>query len=345
MPLDSEENPLWDGLEPLSSEKSGFAPDQMVRCENCLRANPPTRTSCLYCAAQLPGTDASAAIQKPTLRKLEKWEQGFNAILVPDRTAPLAENILTETAHLLRLQPEDLKRISEMGEPMPLARAATRDEAALIERKLGEMNVKVLTVADSDLVIDESATRRVHALELTDSTLVAHADGGGEPQHVPWDEVMLIVTGRLFVRQVEVEERKGRKAESEIMDARELSADEAVLDLYTAQSRHNWRISSSSFNYSCLGSQKSLVTGQNFSTLVKVLRERARDALSDDSYNRVRRALAVVWPFEQRTEARGWKRGGPGKVSTEAVTRSDNELQFTRYSRLRHYLKLNHPEL
>jgi hypothetical protein len=153
------------------------------------------------------------------------------------------------------------------------------------------------------------------------------------------------VTGRLFVRQVEVEERKGRKAESEIMDARELSTDEAVLDLYTAQSGESWRVSSSSFNFSCLGVRKSLVTGENFSILLEVLREHAPDALFDDSYNRVRRALHFVWPFEQRTESRGWRRGGPGKVNTEAVTRSDNEMQFTRYSRLRHYLRLNHPEL
>ena len=344
MPLDSEENPLWDGLEPLSSEKSGFAPDQMVRCENCLRANPPTRTSCLYCAAQLPSTAASESIQQPTLRKLETWEQGFNTILLPEATAPLAENLLTEVARLLRLQPEDLRCIAETNVPVPLARAATRDEASLIERKLGELSMKVLTVADSDLALDGSATRRVHALELTDSTLLAHAHGS-EPQLVRWDEVMLMVTGRLFVRQVEVEERKWRRAEGEIMDARELSADEAALDLYTAQAKESWRISSSSFNFSCLGARKSLLTGQNFSTLLEVLRERAPDALYDDSYSRVRRALNVVWPFEQRTESRGWKRGGPGKISTEAVTRSDNEWQFTRYSRLRNYLRLNHPEL
>jgi hypothetical protein len=293
----------------------------------------------------LPATAASADIQRPTLRKLESWEQGFNTILVPEGAAPLAENILTETSRLLRLQPEDIRLISETGMPLPLARAATREEASLIERKLAEMNMKVLTIADSGLDADDSAIRRVHALELTDKTLVAHAYGVVGPQHTSWDEVSLIVTGRLFVRQVEIEERKGRKAESEIMDAREVSADESVLDLYIAQSRESWRISSSSFNYSCLGSRKSLMAGQNFSTLLEVLRERAHCALYDDSYNRVRRALNMVWPFEQRTESRGWRRGGPGKIRTEAVIKSDNELQFTRYSRLRNYLKLNHPEL
>jgi hypothetical protein len=53
----------------------------------------------------------------------------------------------------------------------------------------------------------------------------------------------------------------------------------------------------------------------------------------------VRHALGAVWTLEQRTEAQGWRRERPGRYSTEAVTTSDNESQFTRYSRLRYYLK------
>jgi hypothetical protein len=59
----------------------------------------------------------------------------------------------------------------------------------------------------------------------------------------------------------------------------------------------------------------------------------------------VRHALAAVWPLEQQTESRGWHRKRPGQVSTESVTRSDNEQQFTRYSRLRRYLQERHLEL
>jgi hypothetical protein len=126
------------------------------------------------------------------------------------------------------------------------------------------------------------------------------------------------------------------------VDAREMSADEAVLDIYTAQSNSGWRISAGSFDFSCLGPHKGLVAAQNFSALIEVLRLRASDAIYDDSYNRVRHQLGAVWPLEQHTEPRGWHRKRPGHVSTEAVTRSDNESQFTRYSRLRHYLQ-QHP--
>ncbi|MBA2734152.1 MAG: hypothetical protein H0U54_14890, partial [Acidobacteria bacterium] len=106
-----------------------------------------------------------------------------------------------------------------------------------------------------------------------------------------------------------------------------------------------WRITADNFDFSCLGAQKKLVTAQNFATLIEILRARATEAVYDNSYHRLRQMLAAAWPLEQETESRGWRRKGPGRVSTEAVTRSDNDIQFTRYSRLRYYLQLHQPEL
>ncbi|MDT4898560.1 MAG: hypothetical protein QOH25_3637 [Acidobacteriota bacterium] len=345
MPLNEEDVPSLFDAEPLRSESQGFAPDQMVRCEVCLRANPPTRTSCLYCAAQLSLTEANAALQKPTLRRLEKWEQGFNVILVPESATHAAGEALQGMAQLLRLQAEDVRRIIEAQQPLPMARATTPEEAALIERKLGEMNLKVLVIADSELSLEESALKRARVLEFKESALVFYPAGGGEAWSILWPDIVLLVTGRLFMRKIEVEERRGRRAENEIVDARETSADETVLDIYATQGNTCWRIAAGSFDFSCLGAQKKLVAAQNFSTLVEILRNRAHQAFYDDSYNRVRHALAAAWPLEQQTESRGWRRKRPGQVSTEAVTRSDNELQFTRYSRLRRYLQLHHSEL
>ena len=342
MLFNDEDVPLFIDPEPLRSEPQGFAPEQMVRCDNCLRANPPTRTSCLYCAAPLPATEANAALQKPTLRKLEKWEQGFNVILVPGNAQDRTVETLQGMAQLLRLSVEDVKRLVEAGQPLPVARASTLDEARLIERKLDEMSVRAFAVADLDLGLEESATKRARALELTEDALIISPAGGGDASRVSWNEIVLLVAGRFFMREIEVEERRGRKAEQEIVDARELSADEAVLDIYTAQGNDAWRIRACNFDFSCLGSRKNLVAAQNFSTLIELLRGRATEALYDDSYNRARHALAAAWPLEQQTESRGWNRKRPGQVSTESVTKSDNELQFTRYSRLRRFLLL-HP--
>ncbi len=345
MPFKDENEPMFTDSEPLRSEPQGFTPDQMVRCEACLRANPPTRTSCLYCAAQLPVTEQSAALQQPTLRRLEKWEQGFNVVLVPGRAASLTAELLPQVAQLLRLSVEELGRIIESREPLPIARATTPDEAALIERRLDEMGAKVLVVADRDLEQEETATKRLRALELTEEALVLYSAGGPESWRIPWTEIPLLIVGRIFVREIEVQERRNRRAEKVLVDAREMSSDESVLDIYAAQSTLVWRINAGSFDFSCLGAQKQWVAAQNFSTLIELLRVRAKEALYDDSYNRVRSALTIVWPLEQETEARGWRRAGMGRVSTEAVTKSDNEIQFTRYSRLRHHLHLHQSEL
>lgn len=339
MPPDDEFVFDEDYLASLQPEARGFAHEQMVRCEECLRANPPTRTTCLYCAAALSVTEQSAVLQKPTLRPLEKWEQGFNSIFIPGLENNPGADARNEAASLLRLPVEDVRRIVESDEPLPIARAATLQEATLIERRLKELGLRVLTVSDEALALEAQPPKRIRALELTEDALVAWPTGSSERLQTSWHEVALLVTGRIIVRQVEVEERRGRRAENEIVETRELSADDALLDIYTAQHEGGWRIIAGNFDFSCLGEKKNLLVAQNFLRLSEELRSRTVRAEYDDSYAGVRHALGAVWPFEQQTESRGWRRGGPGRYSTEMVTTSDNERQFTRYSRLRYYLK------
>lgn len=341
---DGEGIPLLDDAEPLEPTFRGFEPDQMVTCGACLRANPPTRMNCLYCAAALPATTMSAALRRPSLRRLEKWEQGFNCILMPDKTTVVSDEALGKAANLLRLSAEELKRIMEAGEPLPLALAATMDEAVLIKRELGALHVGIMIVSDQELALEDSAPKRIRALEFGEDSLVAYPSGGGPVLSVSWALILLFVQGRHLVRRIEVEERRERgSSEHVIADTRELSSDESWLDIYTtsAAGRGGWRIASDNFDFSCLGERKGLLVAENFSILAEALRARAPQAETDDSYQRVRHALASVWPLEQHTESRGLRRERPGKYNVESVITSDNETQFTRYSRLRHYLRIN----
>jgi hypothetical protein len=343
---DDERVPLLDEAELLQPDFRGFASDQMVTCEACLRANPPTRTSCLYCAVVLPTTAMSAQLRRPTLRKMEKWEQGFNCVLLPGETYTLSDEAFQDVANLLRLSVGELKRIMEAGEPLPLARAATLDDAAFIERKLDSLNMRVVIVSDDDLALEEQPPKRIRALEFTDGALVGYPVGGGAlALSAPWTEIILFVGGRYLARRVEVEERRGRGSEHEIADTRELSSDESLIDLYTAESDGGWRLASANFDFSCLGESKSLLASENFKTLAAALRARAPEAEYDDSYRHVRHALASAWPLEQRTESGGLRRERPGKYNVQSATTTDNESQFTRYSRLRHYLKIHHDGL
>jgi hypothetical protein len=343
--INDEEKWAWSGeTEELRSEPRGFSPEQMVRCEECLRANPPTRAVCLYCSAPLPLTEASVQLRQPLHRKLENWQHGFNLILSPDASSGIGEASIKEMAELLRLQMDELLRILEAEASLPVARTATLDDASLIESRLRALGASVLIVSDHELGLEDPAPQRLRALELKQDALVALPVGSSEGWSIPWAEIVLLVAGRLFERRVEVEERRGRGAENEIVEARELTADEAVLDIYAKGLDGNLRIVSNNFDFSCLGTEKKLIAAENFSRLSKTLRERAVVALYDEAYAGLRQALGAVWPLEEHTGSGGLRRARPGRLNTETVTRTSNEKQFTRYSRLSHYLRTKRSE-
>jgi hypothetical protein len=335
---EEESSPIWNEGEPLRSEPQGFAHDQMVTCEACLRANPPTRASCLYCGAALPTSEVSATLLKPVLRPLETWEQGFNAVLLPC-AQQLSSESLTEIADLLKLDAEDLERILTGGLPLPLARAATQAEAVLIQKRLEALGFEVLIVPDTEL--ETQTPQRLRAMELKDDALIVYPTGGQSEQSVSWADLTLMVAGRRIQRRLEVAERLSRKKEKDIVDSRELIADEPRLDLYAGHGAGAWRVAADNFDFSCLRELKSLMAAQNFQTLTKVLRERAENAAYDDSYLRARPLLSLVWPLEQHTESLGLRKQGMGsRINMEAVTKSDNEMQLTRYSKLLHHLRV-----
>jgi hypothetical protein len=326
---------------PAASAPRSFSPAEMLKCATCGRANPPTRTGCLYCGGALPVATSSAVLQTPTLRPLDKWERGHNTIIAPHQAGEVNEDSLREIAELLRMAHADLKRIVETNEALPLCRTATFDEASLVESRLRTLGMRAFVVSDEELREEALTPKRIRAVVLKMESLTVHPTGGGQSQTFVWSEVLLLVAGRLMVRQVSTEERQGRRRkkggpEHEIINASETHADEAVLDIYTASG--GWRIAAHHFDFSCLGQQKSLMAAENFLTLVSTLRERASAATYDDSFTRLRHALTVVWKPEQHVESRGVKRERPGKYSKEILTTSDNESQFTRYALLRHYL-------
>ncbi len=332
---------LKDLMEPGESSPRRFSAGELVACEGCARANPPTRMNCIYCGAALPVTAESEALRRPTLRKLEEWEHGFNIVLLPgDGETQLSPDALAEAANFLRLEAARLSACVEARVALPVARAATLEEAGLITRRLGALGFPVEAVSDEDLGASKTA-KRIRALDITDEELV----GFGGPEEgacgVAWGEVELLVVGRIFTKRVEVEEvRKRLKGRQELIDARELLFDEAVLEIFNASAEGStgWRIMAESFDYSCLGSRKGLLARDNFNTLVETLRARAAAAGFDEEYVRLRHLLAAVWPPAERTESLGLRRSRPGRLSTEAVTTASNETQFTRYARLRQHL-------
>ncbi|MEK6280759.1 MAG: hypothetical protein AABN95_10435 [Acidobacteriota bacterium] len=330
---------LTDAPESTSGPQP-FAPDQMVACEECLRTNPPTRVNCIYCGTVLPLNETTASLQKPTLRRLEKWELGYNNILVlssANAPATPAESALAEAADLLKLAPDDLVRIISRGLPLPLARAATLDEASLVERRLAGLGIQTRIVADVDLGVNETGPVRIRAMEFDETGFRAYQAPESLPVEVRWTELGLVVVGRLITTRVEMKEQQAAHAENRILDSSEFFSDEVVFEFYAANQPSPFRVAATSFDFSSLGQRKRLVSGENMTTLLEIFREHAAHVEVDDSYTSLRKVLEPVWPTEQQNESSGWRRERPGKYSIGSIIEKNNETQFMRYSLLRHY--------
>ena len=120
-----------------------------------------------------------------------------------------------------------------------------------------------------------------------------------------------------------------------MLDTSEFFRDEAVIDFYTATHPFTWRIGARGFDFSCLESEKTLVVNENIAKLQRRLVAKAVNAKFDDSYPRVRNLLELAWTTQQENQSSGWRRERPGKLSVGLSTTKSNEIQFTRYSRLR----------
>lgn len=338
LPKDHEKIPLLEDGPVGPSEPRGFAPGEMVRCEGCLRANPPTRVNCLYCSAVLPVNESSASLQQPTLRPLEKWEQGYNIILEPVAPGVLADDILAQAATLLKSGAESLARLVSLKVMLPLCRVASLDEASLIQRRLQLLQLATSIVTDKELKMQESA-HRIRAAEIGDSGIMLKQAAGAGDVWLPWADIRLLVYGQLIMKEVETRDQKKTRGEGALLEASEMFTDEAVVDIYGEDPR-GYRIGANNFDFSCLGEQKGFLANTNFQTLIDLLRRRAPLADYDDSYRLVRQTLEVAWPSERQTTSRGWRREFPGKYSIGSVTAASNEVQFTRYTRLLYHLSL-----
>jgi len=308
----------------------------MVRCEECLRANPPTRLNCLYCAASLPTHERTSDFLRPSLKPVQSWTLGYNNIFLPDGTE-IQPQSLREAAHLLKLSIENLRKLVSNTMPLPLARTDTREESELIDRKLKAVGFATAIVSDAELGIRESPAIRLRSVRIDENGLTPKLIGETDESTIPWDRLVLIVTGRLSRKRVELQERKAGRGQNEIEHADQFFADEAIADLYFQNPDFKFRIFANGFDFSGLDGKK-LVVAENFSILMGLLRENATNAEYDEAYNSCRQSLEIVWPCEQLTESLGWRRERPGKITVGAVTETSNEDQFTRYSRLRYIL-------
>jgi hypothetical protein len=323
-----------------------FAHAEMITCDACLRANPPTRSNCLYCGATLPVNENAAESLSPDesggeTKPPSTANSGFYLVLPPNQANAPKGLFLEKISEVLRLRPMDVQVALGLGGPVPLALAATPEHAAKLADELQTLGITA-DVFRADTLNLNLPVKKVRALEFSDDGLGATILSGGSLS-VNWGDLILMVLGRLMVNRLEVEERR-RRGRSHPVDSRELFSDEPLVDLYTRSDEYGYRISAGSFDFSCLGTGKAITGFENLAKLIELLRTRAANVEVDDSYRSLRTVLTSIWPLEPQTRKGEWRRAGAGKVNVATVTSIDNEVQFNSYSRLRQYLKLRYPE-
>jgi hypothetical protein len=263
-------------------------------------------------------------------------DPAYNAILVrKDQT----HDTLHDAAEVLKLPVDALVKILAAKQALPLARTATYDEARLLTARLSDLGIDANVVSDEQLGIIENNIIRVRSISFDAASLSVIPSHGGQLLTLKYDDLLLLMRGRLLTKKTIVTERPTRGAESQIEDASEFYADESLVDFYSTTHPQTFRIAANSFDFSCLGNRKALLVNENIVALVQLIQSQARQIEIDDSYNGVRQMLELVWGSEKATKSDGWRRGGPGRVTVGATTTLSNENQFTRYSRLRYMFR------
>ena len=329
-----------DSAELLEADASrdvklkSFSPDELLTCDVCLRANPPTRAACIYCGAALTSRATIVSKENEAEPQPAAIATGCYVVITPKALSVVDENLLDQLAKTIQLKNTDLKTALISHSPLLVAR--THEKADKTVSTLREVGIDGLLITDEDLQLSVG-NRTIRALELTDEGLMGLPVSSAARLPTRWDELMLVVIGRLQTHRSDVEERRRRGGLKPIA-RREVADDESVLDLYVASSAAGWRISASNFDFSCLGDRKTLTAFDNFRALINLLRERSAIEI-DESYLRMRPLLADVWALRKQTRKGAWRRSGAGKYDMSTVTTTDNETQFNNYSRLLWFLK------
>ncbi|MDQ4123704.1 MAG: hypothetical protein M3209_19880 [Acidobacteriota bacterium] len=314
-----------DGLQP-------FAPEQMVECSACRRPNPPTRLNCFYCGKQLEISEKNEKLVRPIFRKLENWEKGFNVFCFSKLPGELSRTDLQAISLFLGFEPEIFNNFLEFGFPLPVSRLETAEEAQIVENRLKDFNLSAFIIPDEDLS-PEKPPRRVRALEFSDN-LTIRFTGTNETQTLNWNDLKVFVEGRIFESRRELLKQRKKGEAKEIGEASEYSNDERVVDFYDSENFSGFRISSKSFDFSCLGAKKSWLANENFENLLDELNTRAPEAVFDRNYKTVRSLLNQVWETDERRDSTGFQHVGIGKLNLANTVTTNNQTQFTRYSRL-----------
>lgn len=309
------------------ADPAGFALEELLTCDSCLRANAPTRTQCLYCGAQLGPSGSTSRL--PVATAATEPQPSATYIVVRSRAGvSIAPSVVEQLAGRFQFKTAELQGGIDSCGPFPLTKAA-REQALELLAEVQAHGVEAFLITASQM--ETTLPRKIRALQFNETSLTALTASPVQQLRANWGDLALIVSGRLQTNRVEVDERQSRSAIKHL-DRRELSQDESVIDLY-AKPGLAWRLTAKEFDFSCLGEQKSLTAFDNLRALIDLFRRRSGAELND-AYTRLRPLLNVTWPLEMTSSKGRSQRPRASRKDVSVVTATDNTTQFNNYSRL-----------
>ncbi|REJ78101.1 MAG: hypothetical protein DWQ47_17295 [Acidobacteria bacterium] len=314
-------------------ETEGFAAGEMMTCPECERRVPPDRLSCIYCGAEVGLSDSQRLTAKAVFGTIEPWESGFS--VVGRSTIELSEASLENTAALLSLEIGDLKELLGPGHHVPLIRVGKLAETALVIERLSNFGISAFEISDKELA-PKTPPRRLRGLDFGHHGMrpqLFNESSEDLPSFIP----ALVVRGFLS-RTEQASTEKESKRGSKTIDSSEVGTHEAVIDLYRKGDSRGFRIRTDGFDFSCLGSRKAFTAAANMDVLAEKIRAEYPDAAFENSYRRKRRLLDLVWPQNESVSSEGIERLSFRGYARKKVAYTDNEQQFTKYSRLQFLL-------
>jgi hypothetical protein len=331
MASDEEKNsgPDWLRNLPLRSEDIGFAADELVQCEQCGRPNAPNRSACMYCGAAIHNTQPA----RLDVREPEQWESGFNVVAVGANDDADVDSAARELGVALGIEPSLIGDMLQMKASIPLARVASEEHANTLSERLRGSGVGTRIVSDESLQPKTPPTR-LSSIEFRENEIRLSLFSLEETRSVSSDELVLIVRGTIFESRSESVERKKWRSKKTLSET-SIATDEPVVDIYSKSDPTGWRIHATGFDFSCLGSEKSLLVGDNMTKIVEKLANWARGAKVVEDYTNVRSSLEACWPSEGQKHN---ERLGMHRKDFSNKFATNNISQLTRYSRLQWHL-------
>jgi hypothetical protein len=318
-----------DGI-PVMSEEIGYSAEELVACGQCSKANPPNRLNCFYCGAALElAPEIAAGIQfRPG--EIEDWEPGVNLVSVGD----VDQAALTAIGSAIVFDAEMPAPAAPFEGPVPLLRVRV-EEAEAVAARLSSAGLQVRQIQDRSMDLDQP-TARLKGIVFEPDSIELVLFNADEVVRITTADVLLIVCGAIFKSSSEATIKKTRK-ETKQVDEKFDASDHSVIDIYTSHDHRGFRVIPHGFDFSCLGTSKSLLAVENFRALKDLLRSSFPNAVFDDSYIAKLSVLDHVWPRKITNTSKGMQRVG-WKLLRSIGESISNETQFTRYSRMRREL-------